>query len=45
MIQSLFLSNDCNDGSERLQPGVDCLQGNWRGEMLCFFVNLCGVIG
>lgn len=42
MIQSLFLLNDCNDGSERFQPGVD-----WRGRQrlcvscLCAFLCVC----
>lgn len=27
MIRSLFLPNDCKDGSERLEPAAGCLSG------------------
>lgn len=32
MIQCLFLPNDCNDGSERLQPAVGSLSRVLEGE-------------
>lgn len=42
MIQSLFLPNDCNDGSERLQPAVGCLSRGPEADV-CF--KLCGLTG
>lgn len=37
MIQSLFLPNDCNDGSGRLQSGVDRLSGAGEGDVFMLF--------
>lgn len=50
MIQSLFLPNDCNDGSERLQPAdwSGLLVQSSRGRCVLFFFPsfyLCGLTG
>lgn len=37
MIQSLFLPNDCNDGSERLEPAAGSLSGGPEADD-CFSV-------
>lgn len=47
MIQSLFLPNDCNDGSEKdcsQQPGVDRLYRVREGDLFLLFAWL-GLIG
>lgn len=47
MIQSLFLPNDCNDGSERLQPTAwsGLLVQSLRGRRFFFLLDLYGPIG
>lgn len=42
MIQCLFLPNDCNDGSEGLQPAVGSVSTVLEG---FFFLMLCGPTG